>query len=91
MIARSAVSAVSIGTPWTLAVAAIARSIARRRGCAPRSATAAARRPLTGYGSVDGERLEGRLDHAESLGPARALVGIAREERSEVQWPATPR
>ena len=45
MMARSAVSAVSSGTLWMLAVAAITRSMARRRGWPPRSVTAAASRP----------------------------------------------
>jgi hypothetical protein len=59
MSLKSASLCLISGTPAVLAVAAMARSIARRRGCPPRSVTAAASRPHS------------RATASASLGPSR--------------------
>jgi hypothetical protein len=65
MMARSAVSPVRSGTLWTLAVVdGAAAWLAAAFG--NRSCEAA---PFARDGGVDWERVEGRLDHAEPLGP----------------------
>lgn len=81
MISKSLTYSVMSTTPWTLAVAPITRSIARLRGCPPRSVTAAASRPhsraiaaVTGSGS-----------NVASTAPSRC-VRRARSSASRATW-----
>ena len=43
--------------------------------------------PFPSDGGVDGERVDGCLDHAESLRSSRAFVGIRDYQRPEVELP----
>ena len=78
MIAKSPMFSVSRGTLWTFAVAAMARSIVRLRGCPPRSVTAAARRPHSRAISV----VNGSGSNVASIAPRRC-VRRARSSASE--------
>jgi hypothetical protein len=64
----------------------MARSIARRRGrpAALRDRSGQAT-PLAGDGGVYREGVKRRLDDAEPLCATRALVGILRHKRTEVE------
>ena len=79
-------------TPWTFAVAAIARPITRRRG----RALAAQRPPRAGpirapYASVERQQVEGGLDQSEPVCAAPPLVLICRDEHPEIKLAATAR
>ncbi len=62
------------GTRWAFAVAAITRSTASARPCPTGSDRCPQASRLAGDGGVERERLEGRLDDAETLGAPSALV-----------------
>ena len=86
MSLKSLALRVSSGTSWTLAVAAMARSSARRRGCPPRVRTAAARRPhsrATAASIGSGSKVDS-ID-AEAQRAAGALVVVAGDQDAEVQ------